>query len=114
MRDRGPGYGQSLLEALISEGLADHFAVALLRIPPPPWTHALTAEQLDNALAKARPEFDRRPYDHSRWFFGAGDIPRWTGYALGYHLVTKYLATHPDQTAASLVDVPAGAFRQPG
>jgi hypothetical protein len=30
---RGPGYGRTLLEAIASEGLADHFAVELLGVP---------------------------------------------------------------------------------
>lgn len=110
-RDRGPGYGESLLEALVSEGLADHFAVTLLRIPPPPWTHALTAEQGTRLLATARSEFDLPSYDHARWFFGSADLPRWTGYALGYELVSKYLEANPEQTAASLVYTPARTLR---
>lgn len=29
----GPGYGRTLLEAMVSEGLADHFSIELLRSP---------------------------------------------------------------------------------
>jgi uncharacterized protein YjaZ len=112
MRERGPGYGRSLLEALVSEGLADHFAVEVLGIQPPPWTHALSSEQSSELLGRARAQLDDVPYDHARWFFGsAKDVPLWTGYTLGYQLVTAYLERHPGQSATSLVDVPAREFR---
>jgi uncharacterized protein YjaZ len=38
-------------------------------------------------------------------------IPRWTGYAVGYQLVQRYLVDHPGETAASLVGEPASSFR---
>jgi len=112
IRERGPGYGRSLFESLISEGLADHFAVEALRIPPPPWTHALNGTASDALLDSARTHFDDRPYDHAKWFFGSTrDIPQWTGYTLGYRLVSAYLAENPGQNATTLVDAPARVFR---
>lgn len=114
-RWRGPGYGSTLFEAMITEGLADGFAVELLDIPAAPWSDAFPREQTARFLAVARPEFDVRPYspdDHARWFFGSDPtLPKWTGYTLGFRLVDDYIEHHPGTTAATLVQMPALAFR---
>lgn len=111
-RFRGPGYGRTLLEACVSEGLADRFALELLGGDVPPWSVALQGAELTEWLARATPAFDATGYDHAAWFFGSRlDTPRWAGYAVGYHLVTRYQASHANATALSLVHTPAGAFR---
>jgi hypothetical protein len=109
-RFRGPGNGFTLFEVMISEGLADHFAEELLGGPLPPWAVALAPADIDRYLALAAPELDE-PNDYDRWFFGFDpDIPRWTGYTLGYHLVAEYQARE-GRSAAELVHTPASAFR---
>lgn len=114
VRWRGPGPYRTLLEALVFEGLADHFAIELLGTPLPPWCMAFPASQVDLYGQRARPELDDF-FDFSAWFFGIGtDLPRWTGYTLGYLWVDDYLARHPGTTAAGLVHAPADAFRPPG
>ncbi len=111
-RFRGPGYGATLLEALVSEGLADHFAVVQLGAPPPPWTHAFPTASNEEYLEIARRELDSRDYDHARWFYGASDdLPNWTGYTLGFQLIAEYLAGHTSETAATLANAPAEWFR---
>lgn len=113
MRWRGPGYGRTLLEAMVSEGLADHFAVDVLSAAVPPWSDAFARDQTAAYLDLARPEFDSTAYSHERWFFEAGQpqLPRWTGYTLGWRLVEDHRAAHPGSTAATLVNTPASAFR---
>jgi len=111
VRWKAPGYGATLLEALVSEGLADHFAVELLGAPVPPWSDAFPRERTEEFLDRARPEFDAA-YDHDRWFFGTDPtLPRWTGYTLGYRIVEAYQAANGGVTAAELVSTPASAFR---
>jgi uncharacterized protein YjaZ len=111
-RFRGPGYGRTLLEALVSEGMADRFAVELLGAPVPPWSDAFPRADTARYLDLARPELDSAAYDHDRWFFGpTATLPRWTGYTLGYRLVESYQAAHAGATAAQLVDTPASQFR---
>lgn len=111
-RWRGPGYGRTLLEAMVSEGLADRFSIELLGVPVPPWSDALTPTEAAAMLDLARPELDATSYDHARWFFGSTpQVPRWTGYTLGYDFVTDYQAAHGGALAIDLVDTPAGAFR---
>jgi uncharacterized protein YjaZ len=111
-RWRGPGYGRTLLEAMVSEGLADRFSVELLGVATPPWSDALDAGQADSMLALARPEFDSSSYDHARWFFGATPgVPRWSGYTLGYRFVLAYQSAHGSLAAIDLVATPAAEFR---
>jgi len=111
VRVRGPGYGATLLGALVSEGLADQFALELYGGSPPPWVVALEGTELEHWLAEAEEEFDSISYDHEAWFFGNGVIPNWTGYAIGHRLVVDYQASHPGDSAAELVNTPAEAFR---
>lgn len=111
-RWRGPGYGRTLFDAIVSEGLADHFSVELLGEPPPPWSDAFPRDRTAHFFDLARPELDSSTYDHERWFFSASPtLPRWTGYTLGYRVVEAYKASRPGTTAAQLVTTPAEAFR---
>ena len=110
MRRRAVGYGSTLLEAAVSEGLADHFSVEISGSPAPPWATALTPNQLDRWLPEVVAH-TTGPYDHSAWFFGSDpDIPRWTGYAVGFELVRLYLAENTGSRASGLVGEPAISF----
>ncbi len=112
MRFRGPGYGTTLLESMISEGLADHFAVELLGVDLPPWSRAFAEEETETFLGLARPLFDSSSFDFDAWFFGTrSDLPRWVGYTLGYRLVEAYQSQNPGRSAAQLVNTPAQTFR---
>lgn len=105
------GFGETLLEACVSDGLADHFQDEITGSGPRPWDIALDDESLVKMRNLAEKEFYTE-YDRKEWFFGSGprDIPRWTGYSLGFHIVGEYLKKHPDQTAAKLYATPAQEF----
>ena len=91
LRMAGPGYGRTLGEALVSEGLAGQFVTFLFKTPPEPWECAVDAEAL-NANMPDKTELASTEYDHGAWFYGLGDKrPRWLGYTLGYHIVGKWL-----------------------
>jgi uncharacterized protein YjaZ len=98
----GPGYGSTVLEAMVSEGLADRFSIELLGATVPPWSNAFPREQNDQYLDRARPEFDSSSFDFDDGlFFGADpSLPRWTGYTLGFRLIEAYQAANPSATAA--------------
>lgn len=102
LRWHNPGYGETLLEALISEGLADMFSYEVFPGELEKWDVALTADELEKHGKFARNAYDN-PYNHDEWFFGTNSemIPKWAGYTLGYNLVKEYLNKHPEKTAAT-------------
>ncbi len=108
LRMAGPGYGRTLGEALVSEGLAGHFVRHLFGNPPEPWECAVG----DEALKTHRPDtatLASRDYSHAAWFFGTKDgrLPRWLGYTLGYRIVGDWLASKPALNGDTRVNVPA-------
>jgi uncharacterized protein YjaZ len=110
-RWRGPGYGRTLREAIVSEGLADHFSEEVFGPPVQPWSDAFPREDTARYFDVARPELGSSSYDHDRWFFNASaTLPRWTGYTLGYRLIETYKSSRPGTTAALLVSTPATDF----
>jgi uncharacterized protein YjaZ len=112
-RFRTPIQKETLLEAMISEGLADHFALAVTkRGKPMVWCTALTSQQKKSVLVRAKKEWNLERYDHAAWFYGPTPvkIPRWAGYALGYDLVGKYLLSHPGVQIAHLLVAKAEMF----
>ena len=109
MRWRGPGYGDTLGEALVTEGLADQFDVEMTGAEPQAWATVLSPDELEKLFERAQPLFEKS-YSHADWFFGSADevLPKWGGYALGFYLVGRYLAAHPDARASALCAMPAG------
>ena len=103
---------ETLLDALVAEGLADAFAREVHRDVSPAWTSALD------------PHVERRIWPAVRRCFGVSDIteirrflfgdndrvPLWTGYTLGYRIVMRYLDAHPEAQAANLLGLPASAI----
>jgi len=113
VRFRTPIETENLFEAIISEGLADCFAMEVTKkVKPEPWTQILTEDQYKVYLNKAIAEWKNPVYDHGAWFFGSKQeiIPRWAGYSIGYRLVSEYLRNNPDTSAAKLVSSDASLF----
>jgi uncharacterized protein YjaZ len=108
MRWDGPGYGKSLGAALVSEGLAGHFVLQVLGGKPDPWDAVRPAS---GVARQAMNEWARLDYDHARWFFGRGDLRKWTGYGLGHKLIAEHLAGAPEDNASDLAMTPADTFR---
>ena len=104
------GYGTTLLEAMISEGLADHFEVEVTKNKPSPWDTALDKEQLIIFSKKAEKEYYNEKYNHSEWFFGSKEIPRWTGYTIGYNIVAEYLKNHSKKKPSDIYSLKAEEF----
>lgn len=111
-RRRTVGYGSTLFEAIVTEGLADHFSIEVTGIAPPPWSVALTGNELQDWIQTASNSWDQSPYNHSAWFVGTDpSIPRWAGYAIGFELVKNYLAENPGKMPSDLFGEPANSFR---
>lgn len=107
------GYGETLWEALVTEGLTAHFDIQINGGAPKPWDSALSLEKMEQLLNKAKEEFNSENYNHSDWFFGRVErgIPRWAGYSLAYYVVGKYLKEHPETTPAKLYSISAKELR---
>lgn len=112
LRWDGPGYGGTLGAALVSEGLAQVFVHEMMDCPPEPWEVMPAGVDLRALCERADAEFDSSGYDHEAWFFGAGDLPDGTGYALGRMLVEQVLAERLGQTALGMAGEPAAGFRE--
>lgn len=108
LRGDRPGYGRSLGEALVSEGLAGHFVQAVLGGRPDPWD----ATPLTAGVAKrAMTEWAWLDYDRALWFEGRGNIRKWAGYGLAHRLVAEHLARSEGADVLSLATVSAEALR---
>lgn len=83
------GYGETLGEALVSEGLAVYLEVAYTKSVPIYSKIKLAA----GIPSKAMKESDSDTYDHNSWFYGSDTIPRWSGYTLGYEMVRQFAQT---------------------
>jgi hypothetical protein len=111
LRWDGPGYGTTLGEALVSEGLAQRFLHEMMDCPPEPFEVTVPGEVCEAWRRAALAGFDEADYDHDAWFFGTGEMPNWLGYTLGKRMVDRILAAHPQSTALSLAHADAGQFR---
>jgi len=112
VRWKNPGYGNTLFEALATEGLAAHFEENVSGIRKDYWYRKLDEKELRKHLSRAKAEFNNKEYSHSDWFFGSKEkrIPSHTGYSIGYYLVNEYLSNNPKQTSATLVNSPSSLF----
>jgi hypothetical protein len=109
----GPGYGSTLLEAVVTEGSAEAFVRETYPSAPPiPWVAPLTRAQEAAVWKRVRSDL-HRPDDldlHQEWFVGGGALPPWPGYRIGYEIARRYLARHRGVTAAALAMLPAAAI----
>jgi uncharacterized protein YjaZ len=92
----GPGYGQTLLEAMVFEGLAISFEQEATGDET--FLSGYLAKQRGTTalLNRVRDRFGDTSFDHRSWFVAdaKGVLPRWTGYRVGYYLVQRYLERH--------------------
>ena len=108
LRFAATGYDHNLGDALVSEGLCGRFVQECFGTPAELWEAALTPAELSTWLPRAQAAAGAR-HDHAAWFFGRGANapPRWAGYTLGFHLVGRYLAAHPEALPSTLVGIHA-------
>jgi hypothetical protein len=93
MRSRSAGYGSTLGEALVTEGLAQCYEEEV-GCPTPNYAVAVRGPELARLAQLARDELWSDEYDHSKWFFGnkTDEAFPWAGgYSLGYVLVRSWL-----------------------
>lgn len=87
----------SLFDSMISEGIATYLEAEFIKDRKEKTVFIKTIlERTDNEnekiLEKLRDQLDSNYYDYDTIFFNGNDeLPRWSGYSLGYYLVKKYL-----------------------
>ena len=106
--EAGPGFGTTLLEELVTEGISSAFDIQVQPTDALPWIHALSPQQERTMWARARPLLNQTGL-YDQWFFGRAGVPYWTAFQIGYHIVRDYLNGHPNSTAASIVRLNAAS-----
>ena len=105
-----PIFGGSFLECVFSEGLADYFVFELTG-GLPIWATSLSRKNEKRLMKRLQQKFKQKiTYkDYDDWFIIGSkkrNIPRWTGYALGFELAKSYFKDNSQKSAASLVSIP--------
>lgn len=88
-----------LIDYLVFEGRADAFARQLYPELTAPWTDALGAEEEIIQWETIQKILKATSYQTQRdYMFGnqGRDIPLWTGYTIGFHIVQEFIETHPE------------------
>ena len=113
----GPGFGRSLLQQIISEGISSVFDEAAFPGTLNPWDRAISPGQECALWRKARPQLGYLGF-YDLWMFGGNGVPHWTGFTIGYHIVKDYrdrnpTVSWPALTATSAAAILAGSHYQP-
>jgi hypothetical protein len=114
LRMRSVGYGRTLGEAIVSEGLACHFETELRDGAAPFYAIALSTEQIGLRLGDCQAAWNSADYSQPDWFFGRKPetLPRFYGYCLGYAMVDRYVRS-AGRKASALIDDPVSSFALP-
>jgi len=87
----------TLFDGMISEGIATYLEAEFVKDREEKTVFikmilGRTADENEKILEKLRYQLDSNYYDYDTIFFNGNDeLPRWSGYSLGYYLVKKYL-----------------------
>ena len=87
----------SLFDGMISEGIATYLEAEFVEDREEKTVFIKTIlertdDENEKILDKLRNQLDSNYYDYDTIFFNGNDeLPRWSGYSLGYYLVKKYL-----------------------
>lgn len=92
-RWQGPGFGKTLKEVLVTEGLAAHFETETFGGKPSDFYVQFSDKEIQRFWKLAQKDLDSKDFNYDDWFFGnvKRKIPKHTGYALAYWLIGKSL-----------------------
>lgn len=102
-RWKNTGYGSTLMEVIISEGLAIVFAEECWKLFDAPRRRYKNNEikrYLD--ILNKRDKKKDGSYNHAEWFFGKGK-PNWLGYKLGAYIIRHIRQKYPEINMRDLV-----------
>lgn len=89
----GPGYGSTLFDSVIFEGLATAFEEEMSNGESFLARDLKGRKNTKELFAKVRAELDTKDFNHFRWFIydESNELPRWAGYEIGFYIVGEYL-----------------------
>lgn len=93
-----PEYMTTLFDGIINEGIATAFEEKIATDNHHKQVFLNTILSRSDAenqklLDQLRPQLDHADYNYNAIFFtGNAELPKWTGYSIGYYLVKKYLS----------------------
>jgi hypothetical protein len=92
-RWQGPGFGKTLKEALVTEGLAAHFETETFGGKPSDFYVQFSDKEIQRFWKLAQKDLNSKSFSYDDWFFGnvKRKIPKHAGYALAYWLIGKSL-----------------------
>jgi len=108
---KGQGVNGNLLEAMISEGQADLFAMSLFPQLIPQWNKLLDNESEEKLWEIFKPVlFSADQQIHRNFIFGneTEKLPWCIGYVFGRLIVSDFLQKNPNITFADLINIIAG------
>ena len=88
VREDSVGYGKTLLDSFVSEGISCFVEKSILPNRKIPYIQKIKNEQ--KLWDKAKKLLEKTKYNYSEWFFGSSKLPNWTGYRLGYLIVEGF------------------------
>lgn len=105
------GYGKSLTEVIVTEGLATVYQEEKWGKFDAPWS-AYTDDEIENFLGiyrkRAHEDVHYGHVAHAKWFFGGTpEIPKWLGYKVGVYLIREVKKRNRDVTAKILINTDA-------
>ena len=98
------GFHTNLSQSIISEGLASVFQTEKWNKAKSPWTIYTQEEiiQLLHIYQNRNKTLDTN-YNHEEWFYGEGNMPRWTGYKIGFYIISALRKKYPNMEWKDLV-----------
>jgi hypothetical protein len=86
----------TLLDQMIIEGLAEHFAEDVLNVGPAPWSVSLTESEAHDVFSKCTSMLSSKSdIVHRKVLFGGDEYPKWSGYSIGYRIVAAFRKHNP-------------------
>ncbi len=108
-RYESEGCGDTLLDSMIFEGLAIAFEEEVSSEKAFMPSQLLSRSDTKSLLKKVKAHFNDEDFDHFRWFIfdSTGELPRWTGYEVGYYLVRHYLLDKNKKASELVLEAPS-------
>jgi uncharacterized protein YjaZ len=108
---------QTISDAIVMEGLAEHFREHVVGGESAPWSKALDRQEAEKFLQEIQGDLqasigDRELY--GKVFYGQEEIPRWTGYSIGYQLVGNFLEKELNKQWPNIMKMPTSRFFEVG